>query len=235
MTNETPASSDRVFLITGASTGIGAATARHAVEDGYRVVLAARSRERLDALAAELGGPEHALAVTCDVSEWEDQQRMVSQALDAFDRIDVAFANAGFGGARGFLSDTVEHWREMVLTNVYGAALTLRATIPALKESKGHLLLTSSVAGRRVIPGSMYSCTKHAVTAMGEAVRQDLHGTGIRVTTIEPGMTDTPFFENRPSDPLEADDIARAVMYAVSQPPHVNVNEVLVRPTAQQG
>ncbi|HEY7952890.1 MAG TPA: SDR family oxidoreductase [Solirubrobacteraceae bacterium] len=235
MTNETPASSDRVFLITGASTGIGAATARHAVEDGYRVVLAARSRERLDALAAELGGPEHALAVTCDVSEWEDQQRMVSQALDAFDRIDVAFANAGFGGARGFLSDTVEHWREMVLTNVYGAALTLRATIPALKESKGHLLLTSSVAGRRVIPGSMYSCTKHAVTAMGEAVRQDLHGTGVRVTTIEPGMTDTPFFENRPSDPLEADDIARAVMYAVSQPPHVNVNEVLVRPTAQQG
>lgn len=235
MTNETPAPSDRVFLITGASTGIGAATARHAVADGHRVVLAARSRERLDTLAAELGGPAHALAVTCDVSEWDDQQRMVSEALGAFGRIDVSFANAGFGGARGFLSDTVEHWREMVLTNVYGAALTLRATIPALKESRGHLLLTSSVAGRRVIPGSMYSCTKHAVTAMGEAVRQDLHGTGVRVTTIEPGMVDTPFFENRPSDPLEADDIARAVMYAVSQPPHVNVNEILVRPTAQQG
>ncbi|HEV3072450.1 MAG TPA: SDR family oxidoreductase [Solirubrobacteraceae bacterium] len=235
MSTETPTPSDRVFLITGASTGIGAATARHAVADGSRVVLAARSRERLYALAAELGGPEHALAVSCDVSEWEDQQRMVSAALDAFGRIDVSFANAGFGGARGFLNDTVEHWREMVLTNVYGAALTLRATIPALKETKGHLLLTSSVAGRRVIPGSMYSCTKHAVTAMGEAVRQDLHGTGVRVTTIEPGMTDTPFFENRPSDPLEADDIARAVMYAVSQPPHVNVNEVLVRPTAQQG
>jgi NADP-dependent 3-hydroxy acid dehydrogenase YdfG len=235
MTNETPAPSDRVFLITGASSGIGAATARHAAAAGYRLVLAARSRERLDALAAELGGPDRALAVTCDVSEWEDQQRMVSEALDAFGRVDVAFANAGFGGARGFLNDTVEHWREMVLTNVYGAALTLRATIPALKESKGHLLLTSSVAGRRVIPGSMYSCTKHAVTAMGEAVRQDLHGTGIRVTTIEPGMTDTPFFENRPSDPLEAGDIARAVMYAVAQPPHVNVNEVLVRPTAQQG
>jgi NADP-dependent 3-hydroxy acid dehydrogenase YdfG len=234
MTNETSTPSDRVFLITGASTGIGAATARHAAAEGYRLVLAARSRERLDTLAAELGGPEHALAVTCDVTEWDDQQRMVKAALDAFGRIDVAFANAGFGGARGFLNDTTEHWREMVLTNVYGAALTLRATIPALKESRGHLLLTSSVAGRRVIPGSMYSCTKHAVTAMGEAVRQDLHGTGIRVTTIEPGMTDTPFFENRPSDPLEADDIARAVMYAVAQPPHVNVNEVLVRPTAQQ-
>jgi NADP-dependent 3-hydroxy acid dehydrogenase YdfG len=123
----------------------------------------------------------------------------------------------------------------MVLTNVYGAALTLRATIPAVTESRGHLLLTSSVAGRRVLPGSLYSCTKHAVTAMGEAARQDLHGTGVRVTVLEPGMTDTPFFEHPPKDALEDDDIARAVMYAVSQPPHVNVNEILVRPTAQQG
>jgi NADP-dependent 3-hydroxy acid dehydrogenase YdfG len=133
------------------------------------------------------------------------------------------------------LSDTPERWREMVLTNVYGAALTLRATIPALTESRGHLLLTSSVAGRRVLPGSLYSCTKHAVTAMGEAARQDLHGTGVRVTVVEPGMTDTPFFEQRPKDALQDDDIARAVIYAVSQPPHVDVNEILVRPTAQQG
>ncbi len=123
----------------------------------------------------------------------------------------------------------------MVLTNVYGAALTLRATIPALKQARGHLLLTSSVAGRRVLPGSMYSCTKHAVTAMGEAARQDLHGTGVRVTVIEPGMVDTPFFENRPTEALDPDDIARAVIYAISQPPHVDVNEILVRPTAQQG
>jgi NADP-dependent 3-hydroxy acid dehydrogenase YdfG len=122
----------------------------------------------------------------------------------------------------------------MVLTNVYGAALTLRATIPALKETQGHILLTSSVAGRRVIPGSLYSCTKFAVTAMGEAVRQDLHGSGIRVTVVEPGVTDTPFFENRPVNHLEAHDIARAAMFAISQPPHVNVNEILVRPTAQQ-
>jgi NADP-dependent 3-hydroxy acid dehydrogenase YdfG len=234
MSTATASPTDRVFLITGASSGIGAETARQAAAEGYHLVLAARSRERLDALAAELGGPERALAVICDVTEWEEQRRMAQAALDAYGRIDVAFANAGFGGARGFLNDTPEHWREMVLTNVLGAALTLRATIPALTESKGHVLLTSSVAGRRVIPGSMYSCTKHAVTAMGEAARQDLHGTGIRVTTIEPGVTDTPFFENRPTHHLEAQDIARAVMYAVAQPPHVNVNEILVRPTAQQ-
>jgi NADP-dependent 3-hydroxy acid dehydrogenase YdfG len=234
-TAASPDRTDRVLLITGASSGIGAATARHACAEGWRVVLAARSLERLNALAEELGGSERALAVQCDVTEWEDQQRVVDAALSAFGRIDAAFANAGFGGPRGFLNDTPEHWREMVLTNVYGAALTLRATIPALKDTRGHLLLTSSVAGRRVLPGSMYSCTKHAVTAMGEAVRQDLNGTGVRVTLIEPGMTDTPFFENRPTDALLDDDIARAVMYAISQPAHVDVNEILVRPIAQQG
>lgn len=233
--SQAPAAGEPVFLITGASTGIGAATARDAGRAGYRVVLAARRQELLEELAAELGAPDRALALPCDVTEWEDQQRMVQRTLEAFGRLDVAFANAGFGGARGFLKDTPEHWREMILTNVYGAALTLRATIPALTASKGHLLLTSSVAGRRVLPGSLYSCTKHAVTAMGEAARQDLHGTGVRVTVIEPGMTDTPFFENRPSEALEAQDIARGVMYAVSQPAHVNVNEVLIRPTGQQG
>jgi NADP-dependent 3-hydroxy acid dehydrogenase YdfG len=226
---------DPVFLITGASSGIGAATARAAAEAGHRVVLAARSTDKLDELASDLGGPERALTVTCDVTEWDDQQAMVKLALDRFGQLDVVFANAGFGAKRGFTNETVEHWRSMVLTNVYGAALTLRATIPALTESRGHLLLTSSVAGRRVLPGSLYSCTKHAVTAMGEAARQDLHGSGVRVTVIEPGMTDTPFFEQRPKDALEEDDIARAVMYAVAQPPHVNVNEILVRPTAQQG
>ena len=235
MSNDSPQHDQRVFLITGASSGIGAATARHAHAEGWRLVLAARSLERLQELADELGGPERALAVRCDVTEWDDQQQLAARALEAFGRIDVAFANAGFGGPRGFLADTPEHWREMVLTNVYGAALTLRATIPALRDSRGHLLLTSSVAGRRVLPGSMYSCTKHAVTAMGEAARQDLDGSGVRVTLIEPGMTDTPFFENRPRNALEDDDIARAVLYAVSQPPHVDVSEILVRPTAQQG
>ncbi len=235
MSNDTQNGTERVFLITGASSGIGAATARRAHSEGWRLVLAARSEDVLQELAAELGGPEHTLAVRCDVTEWDDQQRMVDRALERFGRIDVAFANAGFGGPRGFLKDTPEHWREMVLTNVYGAALTLRATIPALTESRGHLMLTSSVAGRRVLPGSMYSCTKHAVTAMGEAARQDLHGTGVRVTLIEPGMVDTPFFENRPTDALQDDDIARAVLYAASQPPHVNVNEILIRPTEQAG
>ena len=224
---------DPVFLITGASSGIGAATARHAAEAGYRLVLAARSTDRLTQLADELGGEERALAVTCDVTEWEQQEAMVVSALERFGRLDVAFANAGFGAARGFLKESPEFWRSMVLTNVYGAALTIRATLPALKDAKGHLLLTGSVAGRRALPGSLYSATKWAVTAMGESARQELDATGVRVTLIEPGMVDTPFFENPGSGRLHADDVARAVMFAVAQPPHVDVNEILVRPTAQ--
>jgi NADP-dependent 3-hydroxy acid dehydrogenase YdfG len=224
---------DPVFLITGASSGIGEATARRAAEAGYRLVLAARRENKLRELADVLGGPERVLPVRCDVTEWADQERMVNGTLEAFGRLDVAFANAGFGAGRSFLGSTPEHWRSMVLTNVYGAALTIRATLPSLKESRGHLLLTGSVAGRRALPGSLYSCTKFAVTAMGEAARLELDGTGIRVTLIEPGMTATPFFDQPVTDALEPDDIARAVMYAVSQPHHVDVNEVLVRPTAQ--
>jgi NADP-dependent 3-hydroxy acid dehydrogenase YdfG len=225
---------DRVFLITGASSGIGEATARLAAKEGYRVVLAARSEDRLAALAEELG-PERALAVPCDVTDWDDQQALAKAAVESFGGIDIAWANAGFGAPRGFLESTVEHWRSMVLTNVYGAALTIRATLPALRDSTGHLLLTGSVAGRRALPGSLYSCTKWAVTAMAEAARLELDGSGVRVSLIEPGMTDTPFFDNRPSDALEPDDIARIVLFVLSQPPRVDVNEVLVRPTAQSG
>jgi NADP-dependent 3-hydroxy acid dehydrogenase YdfG len=227
---------DPVFLITGASTGIGAATARHAAEEGYRLVLAARTKERLDDLASELGGPERAIAVACDVAEWEEQEQLAATTRDHFGRIDVVFANAGFGARRGFTEETPEFWRSMVLTNVLGVAYTIRATIEALRETKGHLILTSSVAGRRALQGSLYSATKHAVTAMGEAARQELNDSGVRVTLIEPGMVDTPFFDNKPLDgALEPDDIARAVMFAVAQPPHVDVNEVMIRPTAQPG
>ena len=224
---------DPVFLITGASSGIGAATARQAAQAGYRIVLAARSADRLAALAEELGGGQRALAVTCDVAEWDQQEVMARAALESFGRIDVAFANAGFGAARGFLNESPEHWRSMVLTNVLGCAFTIRATLPALREAGGHLLLTSSVAGRRALPGSLYSATKHAVTAMAECVRQELNGSGVRVTSIEPGMVDTPFFDNAVTNALEPDDVARAVMYAVGQPPHVDVNEILVRPVGQ--
>jgi NADP-dependent 3-hydroxy acid dehydrogenase YdfG len=229
---------DPVLLITGASSGIGAATARAAASD-YRLVLAARSLDPLQELVEELGGAERALAVRCDVTEWEQVEAMAAVTLERFGRIDAVFANAGFGATRGFLEESVEHWRSMVLTNVYGVALTIRATLPHLLErGDGHFLVTSSVAGRRALPGSLYSATKWAATAIGEALRAELRqmhdNHDIRVTLIEPGMTDTPFFDNRPGEwALRDEDIAKAVLFALEQRPGVDVNEILIRPTSQ--
>jgi NADP-dependent 3-hydroxy acid dehydrogenase YdfG len=229
---------DPVLLITGASSGIGAATARSAAGK-YRLVLAARRLEPMEELVAELGGEERALAVRCDVTEWDEVQAMAGAAIERFGRIDAVFANAGFGASRGFLEESPEHWRSMVLTNVYGVALTIRATLPhLLGRGDGHFLITSSVAGRRALPGSLYSATKWAATAIGEALRAELRqmheNRDIRVTLIEPGMTDTPFFDNRPGEwALRDEDIAKAVIYALEQRPGVDVNEILIRPTSQ--
>lgn len=229
-------SDDRVFLITGASSGIGAATARAAAQAGHRLLLAARSTDRLEALAAELGGSERAIAVACDVTDYRSQEAAVAAALEAFGGLDIVFANAGFGGARGLgadSSDSPERWHEMVATNLLGAAYTIRASLAAITASRGHFLITGSVVGRKVVPGSFYSATKWGVTGLAEALRLQMNTTGVRVTLIEPGMSDTPFFDEKPPVALHPEDLARAVMYAVSQPPHVDVNELLVRPTGQ--
>ena len=233
-------SDEPVLLITGASSGIGAQTARRAVEAGWRVALGARREDALRELAAELGGEERALAARCDVAVWDDVEAFAGAALEGFGHIDAVFANAGFGAKRGFLAESPERWREMVLTNVLGVAFTIRATLPhMLERGTGHYVLTSSVAGRRTLPGSLYSATKWAVSATGEALRSELRqmheNNGIRVTLIEPGMTDTEFFSERPTEALADDDIARAVLFALSEPEHVDVNEVLIRPASQAG
>ncbi|WP_423822987.1 SDR family oxidoreductase [Salinisphaera sp. SPP-AMP-43] len=224
--------SDPVLLITGGSTGIGAATARAAVDQGYRVALAARTASKLDSLVAELGGEGQALAITCDVTDKASQQAMVDTTLAQFGRIDAVFANAGIGGKPGgFCGADSDVWKDMILTNVYGVGLTIQCTAEALKASRGHLLITGSAAGRTTIPGSMYSATKWAVSAIGYGVREELRGTGIRTTLIEPGMVDTPFFDEQPEHALTDRDIANSVMYALAQPSSVDVNEILVRPT----
>jgi NADP-dependent 3-hydroxy acid dehydrogenase YdfG len=227
----------RVLLITGGSTGIGASTARHAVEAGWQVALAARSEDKLQALVDELG-EDSAFAHATDVTEFGDQEALVKATLDRFGRIDAAFANAGFGAARGFLKEDPEQWRRLILTNVLGVAYTIRAVLPHfLERNAGHFLLTSSVAGRRSLPGSLYSATKWAVTGMGESLRQELRqqeGSQVRVTLVEPGVVDTPFFDSPPSiEALQPDDIARIVMFVLEQPARVDINEVMVRPTSQ--
>jgi NADP-dependent 3-hydroxy acid dehydrogenase YdfG len=229
---------DPVLLITGASSGIGAATARAAAKS-HRLVLAARREEPIRELAEELGGDERVLALRCDVTEWDQVENMVASALERFERIDAVFANAGFGASRGYLEESPEQWKSMVLTNVYGVALTIRATLPHLLErGTGHFLITSSVAGRLSLPGSLYSATKHAAGAIGEGLRLQLRmmdgNDSIRVTLIEPGMVDTEFFDDGAPDwALRDEDIAGAVIWALEQPDHVEINEVLVRPTKQ--
>lgn len=237
-TTEMPATTDRhVMLITGASTGIGASTAKQAVESGWNVVLAARSADKLSELAAVLGN-ERALAVTCDVTDWESQKRLVQTTMDRFGKIDAVFANAGFSKGSNFYGgeDKPSEWREMVLTNVYGAAITARLTLPELVRTQGHFLVTGSVVGRVTSIRNLYSATKWAITGMAQAIRNEMAGTGIRVTLIEPGVVDTPFWKDL-SKPFEAElqpeDIARAVIFAISQPRHVDVNEILIRPVGQ--
>lgn len=226
---------ERVILATGASSGIGRAIARQAADAGYRLVLAARTIAALEELAEELGGSDRAIAIQCDVTDWDAQQSLVAEALAHFGRIDIAVANAGFGAKRGFANETPEHWQNMILTNVLGVALTIRACLEPIRAGKGHFVLTGSIAGHRALPGSVYSATKWAVTGMAEGLRQELNGTGARVTLVSPGAVDTPFFDTPPTfELLEPDDVARAVMFAVSQPPHVDTNQILLRPTAQE-
>lgn len=218
------------MLITGGSSGIGAATARRAKEAGYRLVLGSRSADKLERLAKELG--DGVACAPCDVTKWEDLVALRDLAQSRFGGIDVVFANAGIGGSPGGFSEADrEQWRAMIMTNVFGLGLSLQATLPALKKRKGHVLITGSVAGRRTLGGSMYSATKWAANAIGYNLREEVRGTGIRVTVIEPGVVDTPFFDDPKPDGLRPDDVARSVMYAVEQPSTVDVHELLVLPT----
>jgi NADP-dependent 3-hydroxy acid dehydrogenase YdfG len=201
-------------------------------------VLAARTGHAIDELAAELGGPAAARAARCDVSDWDQVSALPATALDAFGRLDAVFANAGAFTPTSFLhgTGTPQQWRDMVLTNVYGTALTARAALPALAPAQGHLILTGSVAGRVAVPGQLYSATKWAVTAIAQSIRAEATETGIRVTLIQPGLTDAgPPDPGRAAEPkLAPGDVARTVMFALEQPASVDLNEIVIRPTGQQ-
>ncbi|MBP2337946.1 NADP-dependent 3-hydroxy acid dehydrogenase YdfG [Saccharothrix coeruleofusca] len=227
-----------VFLITGASRGIGAATAELAAEAGYRLVLVARRVDALVERAARLGGPERVWVAQCDVREWAQVSCLVDRVEREWGGLDVVFANAGVSVETSFTTeegDPPPRWADMVLTNVCGPAYTARAALPALIRSGGHLVLTGSAAGRGVRPGNLYSATKWAVTGLAQAIRAECVGTGVRVTLVQPGLTDTGGIPaSRARDPkLEPSDVARAVLYAIGQPPTVDVNEILVRPVGQ--
>lgn len=193
------------------------------------MVLSARRREPLEELAAEVGGADVARPFVGDATEWDQVEATVAAAVEAFGRLDVVFANAGFGAKRGITNESPEHWRSMVLTNVLGPALLIRAALGHLEATRGHFLLTGSVAGHVNVPGSLYSASKHAAVAFAESARQDLIARGVRVTVISPGNVETPFFDTPPEFALTPDDVAEAVMFAVTQPDHVGINEIVLR------
>jgi len=224
----------KVLLITGASSGIGAATARLAAAAGWQVALTARSRDQLADLAAEIG-EERAAAFPSDVTDFASQERLAAAVRGHFDRIDAVFANAGVGGEPGgFTAAPVESWRRMVDINILGVAHTLRAVLGDIRANKGHVLITGSIAGRRTLAGSMYSATKWAVSAIGYGLREELKGTGARVTILEPGVVNTPFFDEPKPDALRPDDVARSAIFALQQPPSVDLHELVILPTPPQ-
>lgn len=229
---------DPVMLITGGSRGIGAATARLASSAGYRIAATARSLDRLEPLVDELGSAT-VLPLACDVTDWAQLGAAVRDTEERFGGLDVVFANAGLLTHTSFLDSTeppdVQAWRDMVLTNVYGAAITARAVLPALIRRQGHLVFTGSVAATGVRPGNLYSATKSAADALAANIRAELVHTGVRVTIVHPGIVDTEMIseEMRAKPKLVDSDVAEAVLYAVRQPSHVDVNELVIRPTGQ--
>jgi NADP-dependent 3-hydroxy acid dehydrogenase YdfG len=247
---------DTVALITGASSGIGAATALALAEQGAAVALVARRRERLDDLAGKItsnGG--RALVLEADVTSRKEVEQSVAAAVAQFGRLDTVIANAGVMLLGPILDAPVEEWDHMVTLNIQGLLYTANAALPHLlaaaeraPRTLADLVLVSSVAGRVVRNGSgVYNATKHAVGAFGEALRQEVTQRHVRVSLIEPGAVATELAShNRPEilddlqtrfatmQRLEADDIADLITYIVTRPRHVAINEVLIRPTEQQ-
>ncbi len=243
--------SGRTAIVTGASSGIGAATARALAGAGASVALAARRVERLDALRKEIeseGG--RALAVRTDVSRRGEVDTLAEAALDAFGRIDILVNNAGVMPLAPLRERRVEEWDRMIDVNVKGVLYALAAVLPTmLEQGGGHIVNVGSVAGRRPFPGgTVYSATKFAVRSISAGIHKELSASeGIRVTDIEPGVVDTELPESIAYDEsresfydrwedrrmLEAEDVADAILFAVAAPDRVNVNEILVRPTDQ--
>ncbi|MDG4650061.1 SDR family oxidoreductase [Roseibacterium sp. SDUM158017] len=221
---------DKTLFITGASSGIGAATARAAVARGWTVGLFARSKDKLDALVDELG--DKAIALPGDVTDLESQRAAMADFVSRTGGMDAAFANAGTGlSAAGTDAGDPGEWEAMIRVNVLGVLWTAKAAMEHLKARKGHLLLTGSAAGRRHIAGSVYGASKWFVHGYGGNLADEMKAFGGRCTILAPGMVDTPFFDEPKPDKLQPDDIADAALFALEAEPRCAVNEIFLMPT----
>ncbi|WP_424931373.1 SDR family oxidoreductase [Amaricoccus macauensis] len=224
---------DKVLLITGASSGIGAATARAASAAGWRVGLMARSQGKLDELVAELG-QDRAIAVAADVTSAEAQHDAIAKVVERFGRLDAAFANAGMGtSSKSAETADLDDWRELLDVNIWGLLVTARIVLPELRKTKGHLLLTGSRAAKIELSGSVYGATKHFVHGFAANLLAEMRPWGGRCTVLAPGIVDTAFFDSPKPDGLKPEDVANAAVYALEQPPHVAIGEVTLMPVPQ--
>ncbi|MEU0678718.1 SDR family oxidoreductase [Streptomyces albogriseolus] len=227
----------RVTLVTGGGTGIGAAVARRLLEAGEAVAVTGRREERLHAFAKELGEPERLLTIPGNAADYADVSGAVDAALTRFGRLDAVVANAGFATHDTVTDGDPARWTDMVLTNVLGPALLIRASVDALRRSRGRIVLVGSVAGFVPTPGNLYGATKYAVTGLAENTRRQVTEWGVGVTLIAPGRVETPFWDGRDvtslGHMLTAEQIAGSVVWALGQPEGVDVNTVVVRPVGQ--
>lgn len=227
----------RVTLITGGGTGIGAAVARRLLEAGEAVAVTGRREERLHAFAKELGQPESLLTIPGDAAVYGEVSAAVDAVLARFGRLDAVVANAGFATHDSVADGDPAGWTDMVLTNVLGPALLIRASVDALRRTRGRIVLVGSVAGFVPTPGNLYGATKYAVTGLAENTRRQVTEWGVGVTLIAPGRVETPFWDGGdglpPGQLLTADQIAGSVVWALGRPEGVDVNTVVVRPLGQ--
>ncbi len=243
----------KVAIITGASSGIGAATAIALAEAGARVAISARRLDRLETLARRItaaGG--QAMSIAADVADEAQVREMLSQTQSALGRVDILINNAGVALLGPIDGADTEDWRRMMNLNVMGLMYATHAVLPVMKtQGEGHIVNVSSLAGRIANAGTaVYNASKWAVGAFSEALRKEVYRDNIRVSIVEPGVVATEIYDNitnpqvreqtkayvqsQTGKPLQPEDIAAAIVYAVTQPSHVNVNEILIRPTSQE-
>jgi NADP-dependent 3-hydroxy acid dehydrogenase YdfG len=242
---------NKVAIITGASSGIGYATSLTLSKAGIRVAVGARRTERLQELEKQIVENNGKILIQkTDVTRKSDCDSLVHTVVEKWGKVDVLINNAGLMPLSYFKSGKVEEWEQMVDVNIKGVLYCTSAVVPYMIEKKsGQIINISSVAGRIVFAGgSVYCATKHAIAALSEGLRKELSPTyNIRVTCIEPGAVETELLESitdesmtgfiqatKNMETLRSDDIANAILYAVQAPRHVNVNEILIRPTAQE-
>ena len=222
---------EKIVLITGASSGIGAATVDKVLEAGHKAVITARSTERLNEIAKRWG-TDKVLAVTADVAVLAEVENVVKKAIEKFGRLDVVFANAGTGvNTAGIEKGDPNEWKTMLDVNIHALLFTAKASLPALRKTKGHFIITSSIAGKISLKGSVYGASKWFAYGFGQNLAAEMAEWNGRCTTICPGMVNTPFFDEAKPDKLDPGDVADAVVFAISANPRCDVREICLMPT----